>query len=265
MQQVLVPLTDKVIHEFNLERVNTTRITFMIPFRGVDRLPHLAACCKNINTRYPDCEILIIEDGITRVIKTPIIGTRYVFMYNRGPFNKAKCFNLGFLCATHNIICGLDCDMLVPSTIIDRTIEHVNSNKVVFPGREIYYVDSWDPEKSFTQEVWNQETWSENRTTSQFHGGIFLCNKIAYARVGGFDHRFEGYGSEDTNFYTRCTETGGEADTTRVIDMIHINHPHDNTDMQLIERNRRLLTIYSNINPRDRITDCKRYNIFCKT
>ena len=112
-------LPEAVLENFKSPGVSTVRITFIIPFRGSIRLPQLNKCISNLIDRYPHCEVLLIEDSHTPVIKQAIPGTRYIFVYNKRLFNKAKCFNIGFLAATNDIICGLDADMLIPSTLID--------------------------------------------------------------------------------------------------------------------------------------------------
>lgn len=256
-----ISLPDDVLKEFSLPNKSEVKITFIIPFRGIDRFPQLKKCVQNLVARYKECEVLLVEDGPEPIIKQPIPGARYIFVYNKRLFNKSKCFNIGFLAASNDIICGLDGDMIIPSTLIESTIDKVNENKVVFPGREIYYAQNWIDVADLTQKFWDHKTWSKDRSSEQFHGGIFICNKKAFIKVGGFDQRFEGYGSEDTSFYMRSVESNN-ADTTRVIDMIHINHNYSEIEIQAIEANKSLLTIYSLINPVDRIIDCKKHNIF---
>lgn len=258
-------LPNNVLKDFELTNNSSKKITFIIPFRGADRLPQLNKCVGNLSMRYPQCEILVIEDGITPVIRKPIEGARYIFVFNKRLFNKSKCFNVGFLAATHDTICGLDADMLIPSTLIDLTNDKIEQNRVVFPGREIYYVYDSIDYKDLSKEFWYHKTWTKDRAVTQFHGGIFICNKKAYSKVGGFDQRFEGYGSEDTSFYMRATEAENCADTTRVIDLIHIDHTYTEIEQQAIEINKGLLIIYSRINPVERIADCKKHNIFNNT
>jgi hypothetical protein len=258
-------LPEVILKEFSLSSTCKEAITFIIPFRGDDRLLQLHKCINNLVFRYPTCEILIIEEGLSRVIKRSIPGTRYMFVYSKRLFNKSKCFNIGFLAASNNIICGLDCDMIIPSTLIDLTLEKVNANKVVFPGNDIFYVYEKIDINNLKENIWYHKTWSKDRATSQFHGGIFICNKKTYATVGGFDQRFEGYGSEDSSFYLRCTDSIVNADTTRVINLLHIDHGYNEQLLQATETNRRLLITYSHVKVDDRILDCKNNNIFNKT
>lgn len=255
-------LPEKVQDDFKKTGKSSVKITFIIPFRGFTRLAQLNKCINNLKERYPHCEILLIEDGSVPVIKQAIPGVRYMFIYSKRLFNKAQCFNIGFLAASNNIICGIDADMLIPSTLIDLTIDKVNKDRVVFPGKEIYYAYEWIDPKDLSQKFWYHKTWTKDRATTQFHGGIFICNKKAYTNVGGFDQRFEGYGSEDTSFYMRCTESKDNADTTRVLDLIHIDHDYNEAEQHAIETNRRLLIIYSRVNAEERIIDCKKHNIF---
>ena len=170
-------LPEVVLKEFSLGSTCKEAITFIIPFRGDDRLLQLNKCVNNLVCRYPTCEILIIEEGSSRVIKHSIPGTRYMFVFNKRLFNKSKCFNIGFLAASNDIICGLDCDMLIPSTLLDLTLKRVNENKVVFPGNDIYYVYKDVDINNLTEKMWYHKTWSNDRAEWQFHGGIFICNK----------------------------------------------------------------------------------------
>jgi hypothetical protein len=94
---------------------------------------------------------------------------------------------------------------------------------------------------------------------------IFICNKKAYSTVGGFDQRFEGYGSEDSSFYFRSTGIPVNADTTRVINLLHIDHGYNEQLLHATETNKRLLAAYSRVDINDRILDCKNNNIFNKT
>ena len=255
-------LSETVLKEFNLESTCKEAITFIIPFRGDDRLLQLNKCVNNLIFRYPTCEILIIEEGSSRVIKRSIPGTRYMFVFNKRIFNKSKCFNIGFLAASNDIICGLDCDMLIPSTLLDLTLKKVNENKVVFPGNDIYYVLKDVDINNLREKIWYHKTWSKDRAEWQFHGGIFICNKKTYATVGGFDPRYEGHGSEDSSFYLRCTDSIVNADTTRSINLLHIDHLYDENLMLTVETNKNLLFISTRINPAERIIDCKKFNIF---
>jgi|LakMenEpi03Aug12_release.lakeMendotaPanAssembly.Ray.scaffolds.fasta_scaffold95729_4 predicted glycosyltransferase involved in capsule biosynthesis len=255
-------LPEDVLEEFKTPSKSDVRITFIVPFRGANRLSQLNKCINNLIERYPNCEILLIEDSNAPVIKQAIPDARYMFVYNKKLFNKSKSFNIGFLAATNDVICGIDADMLIPSTLIDLTINKINEDKVVFPGREIYYAYEWIDPKDLTQKFWYHKTWTRDRAATQFHGGIFICNKKTYAKVGGFDQRFEGYGSEDTSFYMRCVESKNNADTTRVMDLIHIDHDYNEVEQHAIETNRRLLIIYSRVNADERIIDCKKHNIF---
>jgi len=258
-------LPEAVLKEFSSGSTCKEAITFIIPFRGNDRLLQLNKCVNNLILRYPTCEILIIEEGQSRVIKRSIPGTRYMFVFNKRLFNKSKCFNIGFLVASNNIICGLDCDIIIPSTLLDLTLKKVNENKVVFPGNDIYYVYKNVDINNLTEKVWYHKTWSKDRAEWQFHGGIFICNKQAYVTVGGFDQRFEGHGGEDSNFYLRCTDSIVIADTTRAINLLHIDHDYNEQLLQATETNRRLLVLYSRVKTSDRIIDCKNNNIFNKT
>ena len=253
-------LPQEVRDEFALVNNSKEVITFIIPFKGESRIHHLKKCIENLIKRYPTCEIIIIEEDKTPSIKEPIKHVRYIFVYSKQLFNKALCFNIGFLTAANNIICGIDCDMIIPSTLIDKNIECVNQDKVVFPGKNIYYMFQNFDIDNIENRAWNLETWNE-KNNWHFHGGIFLCNKKIYAKVGGFDQRFIGHGSEDTNFFMRCTETYN-AIVCDNISMLHLNHEYDQIDYKAQDFNKGLLHILSRISPNDRITDCKLYNIF---
>lgn len=263
-------LPDTVLKNFALSGNSEVKISFILPFRGIPRLNLLNKCVENLVLRYPYCEILVIEENSTPIIKQPLSGAKYMFVYSRQLFNKSKCFNIGFLVATHDIICGLDADMLIPSILIDKTIDKIKENKVVFPGREIYYIHDQVNVNNLAEKIWNHKTWTKDRATTQFHGGIFICNKKAFAKVGGFDQRFIGYGSEDTSFYMRSTDLNNgadtmmSADTTRVIDLLHIDHNHDDVEQQAVEINQSLLHALSHLEVNKRIADCKNNNIFNK-
>ena len=255
-------LPEPVLKEFNLESKIKEAVTFIIPFCGSDRVLQLNKCVNNLVLRYPQCEILIIEEGPTRIIKQSIPGARYIFAHSKRLFNKSRCFNLGFLLASNSIICGLDCDMIIPSNLLDVSIDSINKNKVVFPGNDIYYVYKNVDINNLNEKICYHKTWSKHRADWQFHGGIFICNKKAYATVGGFDPRYEGHGSEDSSFYLRCIESTGNADTTRSINLLHIDHLYDEKLMLTVETNKNLLFISTRISPAERIIDCKKFNIF---
>jgi glycosyltransferase involved in cell wall biosynthesis len=254
-------LPQEIQNEFKLPKGNQERITFIVPFRGEDRISHLKRCISNLQLRYPVSEILVIEDDITPSIKTALPGARYVYVFNKRRFNKAKCFNLGCLIATNPVICGVDCDMIIPSTVLSLNHASVVSHKVVFPGRDIYYADKDTNPFKLDEPLWWHKTWLKDMATWQFHGGLFICTKQAFARCGGFDQRFEGYGSEDTNFYMRCDDSRNAAHT-RNVTLIHIEHGYSPAEHEAMETNKRLLIIYSRIEINDRISECKKNNIF---
>lgn len=257
-------LPEDILHEFDKKGNSKTPITFIVPFRNLKRLTQLNKCVNNLLIRYPHCEIIIIEDNSSKTLNLKIPGVKIAYIFNKKLFNKSVCFNYGFLIAEHNVICGLDADMIIPSTLLDINLEHVYKDKVIFPGKDIYYLEKNINITSLNTETkWTGKTWLKDRALWQFHGGIFLTNKKTYAKVGGFDHRFEGYGSEDSNFYLRSTESGN-AITSENTTLLHIDHEYDENESLSTETNKRIHILYSRINPTDRIKGCKENNIFNK-
>lgn len=253
-------LPDDILQEFELKNNSNEKITFIIPFRGANRIPHLLRCIGNVLRRYEGSEIIVVEEDERSVINRPLPGAKYVFVYSRRSFNKSLCFNLGFLIAANNIICGLDCDMIIPSTLLDLNLKYVN-DKVVFPGLNIYYVKNDLDIINLNQDTWNEKTWKNSRVEWQFHGGIFLCTKKMFSSIGGFDQRFEGHGGEDTSFYLRATETRVGM-CSQNINMLHMDHTYDDDKGITTTLNTNLMATLSKIHPVERIRQTKLYNIF---
>lgn len=235
-------------------------ISVIIPFSGEVFEKQLRMCVKNLQlTNSINAEIIVVEHSPSPTVDD--IDCRYIHIEQKEDelFNKSKCFNVGVHEAKHDIVTGLDCDCLTPPDFLAIGVASMNMTDAhaAFIADDIFYTDNFDGSKCYL----NGKSWRKDRINRQFQGASWFMKKYTYEAIGGHFEMFEGYSSEDTEFFYRVLYSfptyvafgAGEK-------LIHMNHDKGHYDQEVIKRNRDVFASCQMIPLHDLIGHVRRSN-----
>lgn len=217
---------------------------------------------NNIKENLYDCEkaffeqkgcnqernIIISEIGPKEQLKADFVKSygQWLFTKHDKDFNRSLAFNTAIEEINPNdddILCLSDLDIFVDEDFVQRCEAYISSGFCcVIPYSEIYYLN-----ESFTREVitqrwlrwgkYNINNFKYNRKCSI--GGILLIKAGLYRQIEGFDNNYNGWGSEDVDFFLRAQQI------TEIfrghVPIVHLYHsPVSNLEIQKKENRKRL-------------------------
>lgn len=207
-------------------------LSFIIPHRGVDRLPLLKTVIKSIlSQKDVNIECIVVEQSLKTETEGLPENIRKIHLPgDRGCdlWRKSWAFNEGVKVARGKIVVCHDGDIIVPEKYgleIMKLITEQNYD-VVFPQRFLFYLS----QKSTKELIENKKAITDitpDRINQNWRGGTFAIRQEAYFTIGGFDERFSGWGGEDLEFYDRCLVLNGYR--YGFIPFIHLWHPEQAT------------------------------------
>jgi len=209
---------------------------------------------------YPTDQVVLADDGSTRETKDVVerwgkwLPITHVWGVDNG-FRAARIRNLALLKTFGEYIIMIDGDCVIPPDFISNHLGLAKEKRIVAGSRYLYSKEFTEgllkhPEgkrptllfgdKKFRtlplgpiRDFWSQ-SWGIVRTCN-----LGLWRKDAFA-VGGFDERYTGWGSEDTDFVVRLLRAGVKIRSGRYSVCVgHLHHSERERD-RLVE-NKRLL------------------------
>ena len=157
--------------------------------------------------------IVLVEQGVQSRIDASIhaLVDEHTLAYNPQPFNRSWGRNVGAVRAAPGVICTLDADIVVPPSFLLRgRLAWLCGARAIRPFSGILYLD---PES--TQRVHDDARGGDGidcesrRYCGGLHlkskGGCIWTDRRLYLELGGHDERFEGWGSEDNEFWDRLS------------------------------------------------------------
>jgi len=195
-------------------------VSVVVPVRGVDRLRNLHySMTKLLQQNIEPMEIIISEED-----KFPVIDigpfrqdsrVRQIFTQSKenAPFNKSRAVNVGVIASTYNKICMNDADIVLPKDYLWRVSNILQDYESCFIAKEIYLMDF----------ISAGIIWKGGKRSDYFTGGTISFKKEAFMRIGGMNEKFEGYGSEDCEFWTRIQSLTNLYEN-RDCPILHLNH-----------------------------------------
>jgi hypothetical protein len=180
-------------------------VTFVIPFRGADRLPLLQATLASLRAQAGVAvECIVVEQDARPAATSLPAGVRHVHLEDGGEWRKSWTLNVGVSRARAPVVICHDADILVPSAYAREALRTIGSGfEIAQLGRLLFYLDA-----SLTQHFLAvgspRGLQRPARVKQNWPGGSIVIRRDTYLDIGGFDEDFVGWGGEDNEFFDRC-------------------------------------------------------------
>jgi hypothetical protein len=187
--------------------VEAPEVTFVIGHRGSERSRLLELTLMSVAAqRGAVVEAVVVEQapGASEVALPPWIRHVVTPTPEGAAYNRSWAFNVGARVARGSVIVLHDGDMLVPADYASSILHHVRAgNEVVELKRFIFYLTEQDTDTVYRARQLSEAT--PNRIVQNLVGGGSVAITAAgFARLGGMDEGFVGWGGEDSEFWERC-------------------------------------------------------------
>jgi hypothetical protein len=150
-------------------------------------------------------DVLVVEQSMVPTLTPDMLsGARALHVYNPGPFNKSWGLNIAARQVTAPWLFFGDADMMLPeglqasAELLAQSIEVVKPYDRLIDLTQAQTLALDDGEMPIAQ---LQSRGKADRTHLGEHivlaGGVFAMQASSFARMGGFDERFLGWGGED--------------------------------------------------------------------
>lgn len=164
-----------------------------------------------------------------------------------GPFSRAAAKNAGVESMSHcDVVIIHDADMVAPRDAYEEMATVAHDEGVLVVGFTQYRALSQQASRRVIRGADPFTTRPYGVLDGWSLGGIIAIRTDAFATVGGFDTRFQGWGCEDWAFAHTCSILLGATMRTDNI-AVHLWHPHGTaiTPHEVLEANARLLERYT--------------------
>ena len=173
------------------------KFSYVIPHRTAtaDRKRNLDYVISYINNNFKDAEVIVVEqDTEERYFNR---GCTKVLYPNSGPFRRSACLNIGYTKAKYDKIIFADNDLLIPHEQIREALLKLDTYEAVNPYKNVR-----DLQEDITNELVKADNFEvltsyTEREGVVFSGGACFFTKEGYAKIGGYDEEFIGWGGED--------------------------------------------------------------------
>jgi hypothetical protein len=201
-------------------------VTFVIPFRGEERLPLLSATVASLRAQSDVAVECVVVEQDSRATATTMPDVRHVHLEDSGPWRKASALNVGVAHARAPVVICHDADILVPRGYAREVLRVLADGfDVAQIGRLLFYVD-----EAITSRILRERTLTGRETPARvkqnWPGGSIAIRRDTYWDIGGFDDQFVGWGGEDNEFLDRCL--GVRFWRYGYLPLVHLWH-HDQT------------------------------------
>jgi peptidoglycan/LPS O-acetylase OafA/YrhL len=199
-------------------------VSVLLAVGGVGRLQQFELVLASLRAQdHPDFEIVVVEqDSEPRLAERLPPDVRHCFTRGSADgFNKSWALNVGAAVARGRKLVVHDADYLAPVDYlrsIDGVLERVDGTR---PGRFLFYADEPTTRAcmargKFPGQVGLEEVVQNNPTP-------VALTKDAYARIGGHDESFVGWGGEDVEFLDRLRTL--DVSEGGFLPILHLWHP----------------------------------------
>ena len=202
-------------------------ISFVIPHRGMERLPQLIATIHSVRAqREVNVECLVVEQDQDTIITGLPAGVRHIHLPDPSgatAWQKSWAFNTGIREAAADIVVCHDGDILVPADYGRQIAHHMsNGSDVVHLQRFLFCLDE-NTTSVVLHGAYDDLLATPERVRQNWQGGTLAIRKSCYHQIGGFDERFRDWSGEDREFYDRCRTLNGCR--RGYLPFVHLWHP----------------------------------------
>jgi len=233
------------------------QMTFIIGHRGMARLQHLLATLRSIaGQQAAAVECVVVEQDVVsqlgphlpawvRLVHTPPPSADL-------PYCRSWAFNVGAQHARSDLLVLHDNDMLVPQDYAAWILQRIAQGyRVVNPKRFIFYLSQEHSQAFFAGQAGLLAQPPEVIVQNLEGGGSVAISREAFARIGGMDESFIGWGGEDNEFWER-------AQTLRVwpwagLPLVHLWHAAQPGKRDAAYQTATHYRVLAQIDPKDRI------------
>lgn len=185
------------------------RISFIVPHRGMERLPLLGLVLRSLAGQGGvSAECILAEHSPQPCVEAGLpAGVRYVHApaSSGEAFSRARAFNRGAHAARGDVLVFHDGDLLAPAAYGRAVLERFEQGYDVMDlKRFIFYLDEGDS-LALASGVDLAALRAPRRVVQNSTGGGSLAvGREGFERVGGYDGTFIGWGGEDVEFWERA-------------------------------------------------------------
>ena len=214
----------------------------IVTYRGAnaDRRANLRAVLRHLDRTYEDYTLWLLEADRAPTFNWGELAdekVRHVFIYDAGPFPKAKLCNMGMRLTRSAIVCLHDSDMIAPPAIMKFCVDDLlnrGATDVWCPFEHIVNVagelrEQFSATGDFSLLDPYRETHAPFATDMTLlydsnSGGINLMRRETFQLIGGFDDRFTGWGGEDNDILCRARRLNIRWHSIAARRMFHLHH-----------------------------------------
>jgi GT2 family glycosyltransferase len=206
-------------------------ISVVIPYRATDawRDRSLQYVADHLGVVFPDARVTFADDP-------------------NATFNRGRALNAGVRGAGGDALILADADLWVPSAALRYAVSVVAEYGMVVPFDHLVGLDHVATERVYEAVSAPDSVWPDEAVELDWRrrsvGGCNIMRRSVFEAVGGFDERFEGWGSEDLAFEAAVSTLGGPVGWVPAR-AVHLWHPTDpSRGTELPEANARLAEEY---------------------
>jgi hypothetical protein len=183
-------------------------LSFIIPFRGTERLPQLQATVRSILAQHgARVECIVIEQSNEVQARDALpAGVRYLHLPHPQAdpgWRKSWAYNVAARAARAPVLVCHDGDILVPAGYARALLQTLGRGfDSVHIQRFLFYLGPADSER--VQATGSLAGCCPDEVRHNWVGGTLAIRRDAYFAIGGFDERFVDWGGEDNEFFSRC-------------------------------------------------------------
>jgi len=171
--------------------------SYIMPHRAStpDRERNLNYVISYLRNNFKNVEIIVVEQDEVEKFHNPLCNK--ILLKDSGPFKRSACLNLGYSHAKNKKIIFADNDLLIPHEQIREALRLLDEYDAINPYKTVRDLPEDLTIKVTVVDNFSVFTRYSERGGVVFSGGACAFTKEGYAKIGGYDEEFIGWGGED--------------------------------------------------------------------
>jgi len=231
---IAIPCPPRPAQEPVMTPAAADRLSVVIPHRGSERLPLLAATLVSLAQSPAVGEIIVAEIGTSPLAAdaAAAAGARHLFIADDGPFSRARALNAGTAVARHEVVAWHDNDLLNAPEFLALAFRELQERGLDFllPYAAVHYLGEADAQ-AVRQGVRAAaacrpvNVLASDGDRGHWIGCIGLVRRAFVQRHGGLVEGFRGWGGEDDAWFHKVRLLGRIAATRHGGQFVfHLHH-----------------------------------------